>query len=260
MGQLNHDSPTPLYQQIKFLLKDQILMGYFPNGSYLPTEQNLCTLYGVSRITVVRALHELSNEGFIKRIQGKGSIVTHSPIKENWNRIMGFTEAMRSVGHKTYTNLLSTEIIEGDVHMANTFQLPLEESHRFMQFKRLRYVNDIPAVIMTSTVREELGKRMLEYDLEKASFYFLFETILQRPVIRNEASLSPVTASPDVASLLQVPQGSPHMLFRGVSFIEGEIPVEIMIGIYRGNLFQFTTNIYKVETEEKITSNIPVKI
>jgi GntR family transcriptional regulator len=250
MGQLNHESPTPLYQQLKFFLKDKILMGYLPNGSYLPTEQSLCSEYGVSRITVVRALTELSNEGFIKRLQGKGSIVTHSPIQENWKSIMGFTEAMRASGHTTYTKLLGVTDIDGDLHMANNFQLPLGEVHKFIQIKRLRFVNDIPAVIMTSTVREELGKRMLDCDLENSSFYKLFEMFLQRPVIRNETSLAPVAASAEVASLLRVAPGSPHMLFRGVSFIEGDIPVEIMIGIYHGNLFQFNTNIYKLEMEQ----------
>ncbi len=95
MPYVDHNSSTPLYEQIKLILRSQILDGEFKPDDWLPTERELCDLYGVSRITVVRALNELELEGFVKRIQGKGTLVASRRIEETLNTIYGFSKSMQ---------------------------------------------------------------------------------------------------------------------------------------------------------------------
>jgi len=74
--QIDRNAPTPLYHQLKQLLIQQIELGLFPAGAPLPSEQELCTLYQISRAPVRQALAELVNEGRIYRRVGVGTFVT----------------------------------------------------------------------------------------------------------------------------------------------------------------------------------------
>lgn len=69
----------PLYRSVAAALKDRIAQGEFPPGSALPTEHELCALYGVSRHTARDALRLLQEAGLIERRRGAGTIVTRSP-------------------------------------------------------------------------------------------------------------------------------------------------------------------------------------
>ena len=68
----------PKYQYIKNKLKQKIISGQFENGDKFYTEAELIQMYDVSSITVVRALNDLANDGYIIRQQGKGTFVSRA--------------------------------------------------------------------------------------------------------------------------------------------------------------------------------------
>jgi GntR family transcriptional regulator len=256
MDVINRESPTPLYEQLKLLLREQIMLGSLAPGQMLPTEQAYCEMYGISRITVSRALRELEHEKLVKRIQGKGTIVTYPNYKSTMQRLKGFTRTVKEAGNVTRSQILSFETLMGNTSLLNVFGLPLDQEAKFSRIRRLRFINDVPAVIMTAIMRESLGERMKDFQLETASFYSLYEEILGIPVIKNEAQLTPITATPDVAKLLNVKVGSPHFLFRSVSYLEGDIPVELCIATFHGNMFHFSTDIYRLRND----ANFPAQL
>src|SRR5581483_7125335 len=171
MYTVDRSNPTPLYEQIKTILREQIAMGELKPGNSLPTENELCQTYHVSRITVVKALSDLSHDGLIHRVQGKGSIVNSAPIRSVMDRILGFTETMRLNGRTPRSTVISSRSFEGDFELNKLFQLPINQKTRFAEFKRLMFVDDTPAVLFTVVVREEVGSKILERDLENVSFY-----------------------------------------------------------------------------------------
>lgn len=67
----------PLYVQLKDTLFEKILSGQMPDGALLPTEMALVEEYRLSRVTVRKALEELKNEGIVKSVQGRGTIVSY---------------------------------------------------------------------------------------------------------------------------------------------------------------------------------------
>jgi GntR family transcriptional regulator len=74
------DAGVPLHRQLFLVLHDEIDRGVIAPGDPLPTEQTLCDQFGVSRITVRRALADLAEQGYIERRQGVGSFVReHGP-------------------------------------------------------------------------------------------------------------------------------------------------------------------------------------
>jgi GntR family transcriptional regulator len=77
-------SKSPRYQQLSDLLQRRILDGTYAVGDLLPTENELCTEFGVSRYTVREALRQLINAGLVKRRQGSGTQVVASQVQRNY--------------------------------------------------------------------------------------------------------------------------------------------------------------------------------
>ncbi|MGY4706656.1 extracellular solute-binding protein [Candidatus Bipolaricaulota sp. J31] len=89
MRKLDKRSATPLYLQIKEILKERIERGEYAPGERLPTEMELCEMFGVSRITVRQALNELAKEGLLYRQRGSGTYVNREPrIEERVLRVI----------------------------------------------------------------------------------------------------------------------------------------------------------------------------
>ena len=72
---LDANLPVPIYYQLKSLLFEDIVSGRYPPGSRLPTEHELCEMYGISRTPVTRALGELAEDGVVIRRRRVGTIV-----------------------------------------------------------------------------------------------------------------------------------------------------------------------------------------
>jgi GntR family transcriptional regulator of arabinose operon len=73
---IDSNNPLPLYFQVYKSLLERIQRGEFPPGSFLPPERQLTEDYGVSRITIIKALNELAQQQYIRRQQGRGTLVT----------------------------------------------------------------------------------------------------------------------------------------------------------------------------------------
>jgi len=86
------ETPIPLYYKLYVDLKESLNSGKYQKGDKLPTEKDLCQKYGISRLTVRRAMDELRREGFIERLKGKGTFVTGSKREEQLAILTGFTK------------------------------------------------------------------------------------------------------------------------------------------------------------------------
>jgi DNA-binding GntR family transcriptional regulator len=74
-----YDYAPPKYAQVVGEIKRRIEKGIYPAGSLLPSEHQLVDEFGVSRPTIVKALGELRQDGWIDTQQGKGSFVRGRP-------------------------------------------------------------------------------------------------------------------------------------------------------------------------------------
>lgn len=90
----------PLYQQIQKILKDRILHGVYPLGSIIPSEPQLEKEFGVSKMTIRGAVQELSQEGYVQKKSGIGTIVTRNTSYQKLSKGKRFTELLVEEGHK----------------------------------------------------------------------------------------------------------------------------------------------------------------
>ena len=139
------DKTIPQYRRLYEILRKHILDAVYREGDLLPSENELCQLYGMTRPTVRQSLGTLANDGYIRKHQGKGSIVHHLPKEIGILSVSGTTSAL---GDRN----LKTEIIVKPVltQWPDDFMFPLtglEKESGCIYMERLRLLDDSPDIL-----------------------------------------------------------------------------------------------------------------
>ncbi len=236
---IDKEKKPPLYEQLKLAIQDKILMGELGPGVLLPSEKQLCEQYNVSRVTVRHALDELERKGLIKTIKGKGSIVNKIEPTISNVEICGYTKLVESRGFKASSKILRTDLVEDNEELLSLFHFSDEEERKFWHIARLRYLNDKPAVLMNHYIKKSLGDKMMMYDLEKYSFYYLYELLSNRKLMDEDTLIKPIQASQEMAQFLEIEFGSIVVWSRAIAYFEDRTPAEVNISFYSGENFLF---------------------
>ncbi|MFT6123638.1 MAG: GntR family transcriptional regulator, partial [Oleiphilaceae bacterium] len=201
-------SHEPLYIQIKLALKKQILSGEYAPYERLPSESELMSAFGVSRITVRQALKDLSSEGLVFTSQGKGTFASKPKASQDLQQLQGFDEAMSPKGYKTSARLISIRerVAPRDVQI----KLELGDKEKVIEVVRIRYLNQEAVSLDRSFFPIEIGQGLFGEDLTGDIFPML-EKQLSLRLGEAEISLEARPADEEVAQQLGLEQGSPLM-------------------------------------------------
>src|SRR5207342_2906767 len=120
------EGPVPLHHQVYLDLRDALDAGEWTPGDRLPPERELAERYGVSLITVRRALTDLAREHRLERTRGRGTFVTRPPIELELDGAMSFTEEMQIRGRDPQTRVVSSRTKPADPPVAAALGLPAE--------------------------------------------------------------------------------------------------------------------------------------
>ena len=142
---LDNSNSMALYEQLKLIVKDDIMNGVYSPGEQLPNEKQLCERYGVSRITVRRALKELSNEGLIEIKQGKGTFIRNERLNLHIVDLRGYTDGLSKLSNDIKLKILEKQIVEVDNEVSNA--LKIKKGSKILKLKRLVTNNDEPLSI-----------------------------------------------------------------------------------------------------------------
>lgn len=125
----------------------KIKHGQFKVNEYLPSENQLTSLYGSSRETIRKALNQLNSLGLIQKIKGKGSIVLNlDKYSFPVSGITSFSELNQSLGMHAQTKVLTFEKM---TKLPTLFEqyFPNEESLGGTYVERVRLINGEPEVL-----------------------------------------------------------------------------------------------------------------
>jgi len=102
--------PAPLYAQIAQRFREQILAGQLASEARMPTEEQLCESYGVSRSTVRQAMAELLQQQMVVRRRGLGTfVVERSKAQRVTHPVGSLFHAVNYIGNVRYANLSRAE-------------------------------------------------------------------------------------------------------------------------------------------------------
>lgn len=203
---LRRDRGDLLHRQLSLALREQIRRGVYKEGDPIPTEEQLCQSFGVSRITVRRAIADLAEDGWLERRIGRGTFVMQSSARaQGYNRTT-FTESLAKRSKQTQVTVLDVSNCTAPPHVATAMGLTIDA--QVLYASRLRSISNVPLLFVESWVLPEYSGTITSDTLEKHSIteMLLSEGVRFRFVTEE---LSAVAAEPHVASHLQVQVGSP---------------------------------------------------
>jgi GntR family transcriptional regulator len=203
---LRTGSGTLLHRQLFVVLRERILRGDVPADAALPKEQDLCEEFGVSRITVRRALADLENEGLVQRRHGKGTYVLRRDAPDAPAPSLGLLDSLRRTAAETDVQVLDVRTMVPSAAIAT--QLQLSEGERAVRAIRLRSSGDTPLLLTEAWVPERLGKKVTAAKLKKRALY---ELLLDQGVHfgRVAQEITAEAADPSRAAVLQTGVSAP---------------------------------------------------
>ena len=233
---LDRTSRKPLYQQLRRTLREVIEQDVLAPDDSLPAERDIAVDFGVSRITVRKAIEGLVEEGLLDRRHGAGTFVA-SRIQKNMAALSSFSEDMATRGWKARSEWLSKA--EDQVSPAEALELGLPPGMEIYRFDRIRYAADTPLAIEHAIVPASC---LPSVDSVDASLYAALELTNHRPT-KALQRLQAIAFNPDQAALLDINAGDPGLFIERRGFLEDGRVVEVTRSYYRGDAYDFVAEL-----------------
>ncbi|WP_455137308.1 GntR family transcriptional regulator [Thermophilibacter sp.] len=242
---VDRDSESPLYYQLYSVLKRRIVDGVYSVGDVLPSESDMIKEFGVSRITVRRALSDLEADGYIEKRKGKGSIVMRMRLERPLTVFNSFSGDALSRGDRPGSIVLSLTREQASAHVAE--KLGISPSEDVFALIRLRLLNGRIVALHKSYVRTDLGFEMAQDDFgEDTSLYAFLEghgIVLDSADETVEARL----ATSELRRYLFIDEQYCAVVYKErVTYDARQVPVEFSENSYRGDQYKYSIHIVNV--------------
>ena len=238
---------TPRYHQAYLVLGQRLRDGIYPAEVALPTEEELRQEFGVSRVTIRRALAEIEREGLIRRIRGSGTYPVCTAARQTPRaNISGLYENLTTLGLRTRAELLRFE------HIPTPLTLRQRDE---------RFGDSVLLIVRLRSMGQEPFSHMSSYLPESVAPFFRKSRLGNEPVLMTlevaglvpataEQTLTAKAADADTASALQVPVGSPLIHMKRLSRDQSGAPLEFFESFYRPDKFEYQMTLSRSRTGE----------
>ncbi len=227
--------PIPYYFQIAEILRGTLAdIRVGPDSEVaLPSENELCSLYSVTRATVRHALDLLEREGLVYRRKGKGTYLRRR-VQLDLARLCSTTKDMQARGWVPATRRLSSSAIPAARHIAH--QLAIPESSLVWEIHRLRLADGEPISLQWSSIPCQRAPGLDRHDLA-GSLYDTLRTAYGIELRTAEQVIRTRLATDEEAALLEIPSGAPVFVIDRTSFDQADKPVEHLHALWRGDRY-----------------------
>lgn len=228
--------PVPLYYQLEQRLRTRITADEFAPGEAIPTEDQICDAYKVSRITVRRALDGLQRQGLIERRRGVGSFVAEKQRGINSHLTGSLSEFLAMAG-SLHTRSLSLEEEAPPADVASMLQLTAGE--RAVLLRSVGSIKEGPVGYFEIWFPLDIGRQFKTSDLEgSVPVVRLVEQIANIRITRAEQIIEPDFAGDDAAEHLNIDSRAPILHVRRV-YYAGDRPMELANVRYHPDRYRY---------------------
>jgi len=226
-----------MYARLRNELLRRIRQGEWEPGSKLPTHQELCRQYGVSRITVVKALKELEADAIVTGVQGAGTFVTDLHTSE---RLIDMTQLFR----KTFSaegapsrRLISIEEGTSVEWELEPFFPPEDE---LVRVTRVRFNDGKPVIFMQAYILREVVPPTADLKkLEDLLMHDFLKELCGLSLSRTRVYIGASQLNDEQARLLERHAGEPSLQITRVSYSLGTRPVTVSVNAHPGGPFAY---------------------
>lgn len=249
---------SPAYQRIKTAILNNIHNGKWQAGEAISTEMALAEEFGVSRMTVNRALKELSEERVLERRQGSGTFVAQQQFNHTFVEVRNIAEDLKSANRDYQAQVVSKRSITQET-LAEA--LPEELRDRFdytgaktkhnnsaqsakedlpqalvYEVKIIHLANDLPIQFEERWVAAQQLPDFIEQDFRVVNTSdYLIEQI---PLERGSYTIQALAAPKDIAQALQIAPDSPTLMLQRQTYSAGKVLTVVKMW-HAGERYQF---------------------
>lgn len=231
---LKQDAITPLYVQLMEELETSIRNGVYKPGDKIMTEAEMAKEYGVSLITVRKAVGSLMEKGLVMRKQGKGTFVTKPKYSRNMKKLQSFTEMCEQMGVKPGAQVLENRLIMADKKVAD--RLGIEPGSNVVYISRLRLADGEPVQVEKSYFPLKYAF-LLEEDLNDGSMFECLKEKAGAKVASSEKMIELCRATAEEAALMDVKKGDYLLFVKSTAYDENGEPMYAGIQLINGDRF-----------------------
>lgn len=237
-GQAIQITPSSLHQQVTHDLLARIQAGELAPGAMIPTEEALCREYGVSRITMRRAMAVLVSRGLVTRRRGVGSFVTGRAPDLREFHLVGFLDDKLAFDHR----LVLDDVVPADARIAAA--LGLEPGGPVHHIRSVVHRDGEPFTLTDAYTADLPGRRVeaADYAAGVPSAQAMGRR-LGRRIARAEQELDAVAADADAVRHLGVACAAPVIRARRVYFSQDDQPIQYLVVRYHPSRYRFVVDL-----------------
>lgn len=239
---LDNSSFVPYYQQIVDQVRSLITKRKLKEGQTFCSEGDIAGFLGVSKMPVRQAFQKLRSEGLLVIAKGKRPVIGSGRVPWNFQQLRGFSEEMRRRGLVPSARVLSMEIVDPELEVAQALKLTIGE--KIYRLRRLRFVNGEPVALVTSHLPARIFAGIDRHDLEKQSLYQVFEQVYKRKLHWAEEVIGAAVSGDEEAEVLGAQSGSPILVIKETTYDTQNIAIEYSVSLLRGD--RYTASVISV--------------
>lgn len=186
-------------------------------GNPLPAEKRLAEEYGVSRMTIRKAMDLLIAKGLVVRRHGSGNYVAQKDIHHEIRHLMGFSETMLNQGKSVFSEVLEFNLMFAPPAIASQLRIRIDE--RIWYSRRVRYVDTKPLMVEDSYMPLKLFRNLSLSHLEGSKFAYIIDDC-GITISGNYESLTPMLADKNMALLLNIAEHTPILRITALSYCD----------------------------------------
>ncbi len=220
----------PRYYLIQRSILNRIEKGEWAPGEKIPPEKELAAIFGVSVGSVKTAMLNLSNSGFLNRVQGKGTFVAGSVIGRDRRRLYNFVSDFETQNEPLSVKLQEIKAVEGIAPICGYLTLP--PNGQMFRVTRIFTLHESSIILSISYLAQRLFKDIdkLPRDFfESNPLYKLFEDTYKLPTIRYQEMFSAVQAPVEAVNFLQLSESVPLLKVEMLALTFKNVPLEYRI-------------------------------
>lgn len=199
------DQPAPFYERVKSMIKTNVHSGVWPVNFRVPSESELVSQFGYSRMTINRALRELTAEGLLVRMQGVGTFVAEVRGQSALLEINNIADEIASRGHRHHARVLELTQLQADGQQAQAFNLP--KGSRLFHSLICHYENGVPMMLEDRLVNALIVPDYLQQDFTRITPNAYLSSIA--PIVEGEHIIEAVNIDRTECAYLEIDEHTP---------------------------------------------------
>lgn len=238
---INKYSNIPLYSQLKNLIIEKIENGEYPENTKIPSEQELCEMYNISRPTVRQAISELTNSGYLYKEKGKGTFVSKPKTSIDIKNYSGFTDSILDSQVPGDRNIISYGVLKAsdEKKLCDVFNVSENSNVEYAKICYVTLQNNevislntsyIPLILFPDIITD-IKDRKPSYDIMRGKYPLL--------PVKTKSYLELVFSDAQDSQYLMVQTGQPLIKVENVLYSKSGQAVEFIVSKYSADKCRF---------------------